>query len=62
MSRDNLYELRKQYRENARKTEREYSEAVTTPVKRELGRAELRLSRGVQGLQLVVFRGCEGAL
>lgn len=50
MSRENLYDLRRQYRESARQTEREYSESVTEPVKRELGRAELRLSRGVQGL------------
>ena len=60
MSRDNLYDLRKQYRENARKTEREYSEAVTTPVKRELGRAELRLSRGVQGLLTGGLSGMRG--
>jgi hypothetical protein len=50
MSRENLYDLRKQYRESARKTEREYSKAVTEPMMRELNRAELRLSRGVQGL------------
>lgn len=50
MSKDSLYDLRKQYKERARKTERKYSEAVTAPVKREIGRAELRLSRGVQGL------------
>ena len=50
MSREDLYDLRKQYRESARKTEREYSKAVTEPVMRELNRAGLRLSRGVQGL------------
>ena len=50
MSRENFYDLRKQYRDASRQTEREYSESVTEPIARELGRAELRLSRGVQGL------------
>lgn len=49
MSRENFYDLRKQYRDSSRQTEREYSKAVTEPITSELGRAELRLSRGVQG-------------
>lgn len=59
MSKENLYDLRRKYRQRARQTEREYSKSVTEPVAREFSRAEQRLSRGVQGM---MTDGISGAI